>query len=292
MLERLLTVVVPVFLIVLLGWLVAGRRRLDLTDINRLNMDVFVPVLIVLALSAKDFDLIAAWPVALAGVAVVMGSGAIAWVVARTATIDARAFVPSMMFNNCGNMGLPLAYLAFGDDGLRTMVVLFVTSNLLMFTFGTRFVRGSVPWRELLRDPMIVATVLGLAIGILKVPLPAWLTPAMRMVADLAVPLMLLSLGMRMRDLRLVDWQLPLLGAIVCPLTGLLVAPLAASVLPLSAMQYGVLLVFAALPPAVLNYLLAERYQRSPQQVASIVLFGNLASMVVVPIVVARAMAG
>lgn len=88
------------------------------------------------------------------------------------------------------------------------------------------------------------------------------------------------------------DWRLPLLGAVVCPLTGLVVAPLAASALPLSSMQYGVLLVFAALPPAVLNYLVAERYQRSPQQVASIVLFGNLASMIIVPIVVARAMAG
>ena len=119
-----------------------------------------------------------------------------------------------------------------------------------------------------------------------------WLTPALRMLADLSIPLMLLSLGVRMRDLRLADWRLPLVGALVCPLSGLAAAWPAARLLPLSTMQQDVLLVFAALPPAVLNYLLAERYGRQPQQVASIVLFGNLASLVVVPLVVARALSG
>lgn len=291
MIERLLAVVLPVFLVTLVGWLVAGRRKPDLADINRLNMDLFTPALIVLALSSRDFDLLGAWPVALAGVAVVFGSGAIAWIVARAMRLEVHAFVPSMMFNNCGNMGLPLAYLAFGDAGLRTMVVLFATSNLLMFTFGTRFVRGSFGLRQTLRDPMVLATFVGAAIGIARWPLPDWLTPALRMLADLSIPLMLLSLGMRMRDLRLADWPLPVLGAVVCPAAGLAVVPLAALALPLTAMQLGVLLVFAALPPAVLNYLLAERYQKFPQQVASIVLFGNLASLAVVPVVMAYVLA-
>ena len=50
------------------------------------------------------------------------------------------------------------------------------------------------------------------------------------------------------------------------------------------------LLLFASLPPAVLNFLLAERYQREPQQVASIVLIGNLASVVFVPVALAFAL--
>ena len=41
-----------------------------------------------------------------------------------------------MMFNNCGNMGLPLAVLAFGEAGLSPMVALFTISNLLHFTLG------------------------------------------------------------------------------------------------------------------------------------------------------------
>ena len=45
------------------------------------------------------------------------------------------------------------------------------------------------------------------------------------------------------------------------------------------------LVVFGALPPAVLNYMLAERFNQQPEQVASIVMMGNLASMVVIPTV-------
>jgi predicted permease len=206
--------------------------------------------------------------------------------------VDARTFVPPMMFNNCGNMGLPLAYLSFGERGLAMMVVLFVTSNFIMFTLGMRLVRGSVRWREALANPMVVATVAGTLCGAAQVTFPGWLTPALKMVADVSIPLMLFSLGARMRDLSFRDWHLPVLGAIVCPVSGLLIAPFLIRPLALSDMQGDVLLLFAALPPAVLNFLLAERYKREPQQVASIVLIGNLASIVFVPFALAWALHG
>jgi len=45
------------------------------------------------------------------------------------------------------------------------------------------------------------------------------------------------------------------------------------------------LILFGALPPAVLNYLVAERYHQQPQLVASIVLMGNLAALLFIPLV-------
>ena len=47
------------------------------------------------------------------------------------------------------------------------------------------------------------------------------------------------------------------------------------------------LLVFGALPPAVLNFLFAERYRQEPQRVASIVLIGNLAALFFLPLALA-----
>jgi hypothetical protein len=44
------------------------------------------------------------------------------------------------------------------------------------------------------------------------------------------------------------------------------------------------LLVFGALPPAVLNFLFAERYRQEPQRVASIVLIGNLGALIFLPL--------
>ena len=291
--ERLIAIIAPVFIVILIGWLMAGSRREDrphLADVNKLNMDLFCPALIFMALSAKDFDVVAAAPLVLASLVVVIGSGLLAWAVARAALVDARTFVPSMMFNNCGNMGLPLAYLTFGDQGLAMMVVLFVTSNFIMFTFGTRFVRGDMNWSEAILNPMVLATIAGTTCGVLKLSFPAWLVPALKMLGDVSIPLMLFSLGVRMRDLSFRDWHLPVLGAIVCPVSGLMIAPFLGRPLGLTDMQADVLLLFASLPPAVLNFLLAERYQREPQQVASIVLIGNLASIVFVPLALAWAL--
>jgi hypothetical protein len=63
--------------------------------------------------------------------------------------------------------------------------------------------------------------------------------------------------------------------------TGLLFIQL----LPLSEEQSAILLLFSALPPAVLNFLVAERFNQEPEKVASIVLIANFASILVLPTV-------
>jgi predicted permease len=81
------------------------------------------------------------------------------------------------------------------------------------------------------------------------------------------------------------DWKLGLIGAIACPVSGLLLAWPMIAILDLPGLQVACLWVFAALPPAVLNYMVAEQYQQEPHAVASLVLLSNLGSLVVMPIV-------
>ena len=107
---------------------------------------------------------------------------------------------------------------------------------------------------------------------------------AIKLLGQIAIPLLLFALGVRLTDVNLKDWRLGLLGAVVCPLSGWLVAMLMVAVLPLDSLQLSQLILFSVLPPAVLNYMMAERYQQEPAQVASIVMLGNLASVVVVPV--------
>ena len=47
------------------------------------------------------------------------------------------------------------------------------------------------------------------------------------------------------------------------------------------ATQQGLLLLFGCLPPAVLNFMVAEQYQQEPGKVASIVLIGNVLAIAV-----------
>lgn len=284
MAARILQIILPVFAIVAGGWIYGRLRRSDTAGLNRLNMDVFVPALILSALATRRFDVARNGALVAGGVAVVLGSGLLAWPVARWLRSDPRTFVPPMMFNNSGNMGLPLAVLAFGEESLPAAVALFVASNLLHFSVGAALVRRDAHFGRILLSPMIVASALGLALGSAGAALPPWALVTLRMVADVAVPLMLFNLGIRMAVTAIQGWRVGIAGALVRPLAGLAVAAPLGWLLRLGPVPLGMLYVFATLPPAVLNFLIAEEYRQEPEKVASIVLVGHLASLVFVPL--------
>jgi len=292
MLERILGIILPVFCVVALGWLFARRVKPDMTFVNRISMNVLAPALIFSALASKDFDVGANRMLLVGSIGVVLGSGLLAWPFARLMHADARTFVPPMMFNNCGNMGLPLAALAYGTPGFSPMVALFTISNLLQFTLGIWIIDHHARFGSLLRNPMVIATVLGFLFAMTHPRLPEWLTVTIKLVGDAMVPMMLLSLGVRLFEASLKDWRIGLLGGIVCPLTGLAIAALLAGLLDLDSTQQGLLILFGSLPPAVLNFMVAEQFRQEPGKVASIVLIGNLLSIVFVPLGLSIALRG
>ena len=290
MFERLIGVILPVFFVIALGFVYARKAKPDMTWVNRLNMNVLAPALIFTALAGKDFDLAANRLLILACIGVVLGSGLLAWPFARLLRESPRTFVPPMMFNNCGNMGLPLAVLAFGQSGFSAMVALFTISNLLHFTLGVWIVDHRARFGSLLRNPMVLATFAGFAFAAFHPPMPDWLMQALKMAGDAMIPLMLISLGVRLSDVPWSSWRVGVVGGLVCPLTGMAMAALMAPVLGLDRAQQGLLLLFGCLPPAVLNFMVAEQFQQEPGKVASIVLIGNVMAIVFIPLGLALAL--
>jgi len=290
MLERILGIILPVSLVVALGFFYARKAKPDMGWVNRINMNVLAPALIFTALSSKDFDLAANALLIAGGIGVVLGSGLLAWPFARVLHEDPRTFVPPMMFNNCGNMGLPLAALTFGAPGLSAMVAVFTVSNLLHFTLGVWIVDHHAKFGNLLRNPMVIATFVGFAFSVIHPPIPDWLVLGIKMTGDAMIPLMLISLGARLADVSWSSWRLGVIGGLVCPLTGIGTAALLVSVLDLDPMQQGLLILFGCLPPAVLNFMVAEQFRQEPGKVASMVLIGNAMAVLFVPLGLALAL--
>lgn len=284
---QILAIVFPIFALVLVGFLYGRRHAPDMAAANRLNLEVFTPALIFSVLAGKDFALGDYGALALGGILVVLGSGLIAWPIGRWLGYRDRTFVPPMMFTNSGNMGLPLALFAFGEPALAGALVLFLVENLLHFSVGNAILEGRAHPLVLLRMPMLQAALVGVVVSVLDVALPLALVRAVDLLGQVSIPLMLFSLGVRMNRVDLGDWRIGLAGALVCPASGLLLALAAAPLLGLEGVQQQQLLVFGALPPAVLNYMLAEQFDQEPPRVASIVLMGNLASLAVIPAVLA-----
>jgi predicted permease len=289
--ERILGIILPVFIIIALGYAYARMRgeqvRTDMGSVNRVSMDVLCPLLVFSALAAKDFDLARNGMLILAGVLICLGSGLLAWPVARLFGYDARSFIPPMMYNNCGNMGLPLAVLAFGQTGLSNAVALFMAANLIYFSVGIKIIESGrdqhAPAWKFLASPMMLSMMAGMLFAAFHVTLPGPLMQALKMLGEACIPIMLFALGVRMLDVSFKSWHIGLVGAIVCPVGGLIVAWLLDGVLPMTAAQRGQMYLFAALPPAVFCFMVAEQYRQEPDKVASIVLLGNLAALAFVP---------
>jgi predicted permease len=290
MIERILGIFLPVLVVVIVGFGYARHVKPDMTWVNRVSMQVLAPALVFSALASKSFDVVASWVLMLATVGVVLGSGLLAWPIARALRVQPRTFVPPMMFNNCGNMGLPLAVLAFGDAGFPPMVAMFAISNLLQFTLGQWIMDHRARFGSLLGSPIVLATILGFAYAIFHPPLPDFLGTAIKLIGDALVPLMLLSLGVRLAQVGWSDWRIGVIGGIVCPVTGIAMAWILAPLLGLDTIHRSLLVLFGCLPPAVLNFMVAEQFRQEPEKVASIVLIGNLLSLVFVPLGLALAL--
>jgi len=287
---RILHIIFPIFAVAAAGYAYTRWRRPDISAANQMNMDVFLSALIFHVLAGRAFDLKTYGFLALGGFIVVLGSGLLLWPVVRWLKIHPKTFIPPMMFTNTGNLGLPLAVLAFGEAALPAAVVLFIVANTLQFTLGVYIMDPKVRWLQIFRIPMILATIAGLVFSTAGWVLPKVLALPIEMLGQIAIPLMLFSLGVRMADISMRDWHIGLLGALLCPLSGIVVALMLWPLLPLTPMQSGLLLIFGALPPAVLNYIIAETYRQEPAKVASIVMLGNLMSALTIPVVLAFAL--
>ncbi|MEA5113873.1 MAG: AEC family transporter [Geobacteraceae bacterium] len=292
-LERIIGIILPVFIIVATGYIYARLRgdavKVDMTAVNRISMDVLCPMLVFSALVGKEFDLVHNGILILAGVAISFGSGILALPLCRLLGYDVRSFVPPMMYNNCGNMGLPLAALAFGTTGLVSAVAMFMAGSLVYFSVGIKIIETGrkgvhTSFFKLLISPMMIAMIAGILFSLVQIPLPGPLLQALKLLGEACIPIMLFALGVRMIDVSFRCWQIGLAGAVACPLTGLATAWILDKVLTMTTLQRGQMYLYAALPPAVFCFMVAEKYKQEPDKVAAIVLLGNLAALVFVPV--------
>jgi predicted permease len=144
MFSKISSITLPIVTLVLVGFLYSRRVKPDLGGANKLVVDVALPVLIFISLSAKSFDPISALSFTGASVVLIFLSRLIAWPLAKFSGATQQVFLPCAVFTNVGPIGIPLIALAYGPGGMATAVVLLVISNILHFTLGAGVMSGKV----------------------------------------------------------------------------------------------------------------------------------------------------
>lgn len=282
-----LEIVAPVFLLGLVGfvWVRLGfEYRIEF--VTRLAMTLAVPCLIFVALMQTEVE-----PGALAAISVaaVVAYGVLTvlfFAVTAFLRLDRRTYLSPLIFGNTGNLGLPLALFAFGQQGLGYAVVVFAIMAIWSFTFGLWVVTGGNPLR-VLREPLVGATVLGALFLWQGWETPRFLTNALELIGQMAIPLMLVTLGVAVARLHPAGLgRAFLLSALKLALC-IAVAWGAGRWFALPDVAFAVLLLQVATPVAVTSYLIAEKYRADADAVAGLVVASTLLSVPALPIVLA-----
>jgi predicted permease len=285
MILRFFEIVAPIIIIVLVGYCYARDKKPSMDSANSANIDVFVPFLILGVFTSQPIIISEYTNLMLIVAFITLIPGLLTALVTPFLKVRWKTLAPPMMFKNSGNLGIPLMLLTFGTDALPAIIMMFIVENTLHFSVGIWILKPQAHVLSFLKQPMMLATIVGVSISVLGISLPQWMVTSFELLGDIAIPLMLFALGVRLIDLDIAGWRLGIAGAILSPLLGLIAAVPFIFMFELPKEQWQMVWIFAALPPALLNYLVAERFQQEPDKVASIVMFANAASIFIIPTV-------
>ncbi len=281
-------IVTPVFLLAGIGftWVKLGFEY-RIQFVTRFAMTLAVPSLIFVALMQTDIPGGDLSRFTLATIGANLALTVVFWLFVRLTGLEQRTYLSPLVFGNTGNLGLPLCIFAFGQAGLGYAVIFLSVTALWSFTYGIYLVAGRGSFGKVIREPMVWATLLGALFLWRDWETPLFLTNTLELLGQMAVPMMLITLGVAVarlttRKLGQAVW-LSLIKVGICFALGWAVADL----FSLGTIAFGVLVLQMCTPVAVTSYLLAERFGADADAVAGMVMVSTIMAIATLPAILA-----
>ncbi|RZL65540.1 MAG: AEC family transporter [Variovorax sp.] len=290
----------PDFSLIAIGWLLCRYTALDRKVWDQVESLVYYflfPTLLFYSIIRSPLDfgatsglLTAGVGVGLAGIALSYALPHLPWLGAH---IDRRDHAASaqIAFRFNSFICLALAERLAGAEGLLLIAVL-IGVCVPMFNIAAvwpmaRHAQSGFA-RQLVRNPLIIATLLGLIGNLLGLTVPQWLAPTLTRIgaASLALGLLAAGAGMQFASLgrgKVLAVSVLSIRHLILPLVGWGLARL----LRLDATQAAVLMAFAAVPTASSAYVLAARMGYNGPYVAGLVTLSTLLGMASIPFALA-----
>jgi malate permease and related proteins len=280
-----LSPVIPVFLLIAAGFVFAHWKKISLAAVTEIVVYLGTPSLVFSSLASKPL---------FAGDIIELSAGILLIFVAVGLLIrlyfllwsfSSRGFTLPTLFMNAGNMGIPLALFAFGQEGMQRATLLYVIITFLQYSLGIYFLNGRGNWTEIFRLPLIYAAIAGISFNLAQIKIPELLLQPVIMLGQATIPIMLLSLGYRLYQVESLQLGHALGGALLRIFGGFAAANIAVHLISAEGVNRQVLLLYGALPAAVVNFILTEKYRQDPGLAASIVVLSTFISVFTIPLV-------
>ena len=286
--ELILTVfqiVAPVFILAAIGftWVKIGWSY-EIEFVTRLAMTLSVPALIFVALMKANISADTLSNLFLSSLIAYLFLALIFWITGKIFKLNMATYWAPLIFGNTGNLGLPLAMFAFGEVGLGYAVVVFAVMAIGSFSIGVWMVSGGGSLNKVFKEPMVWATLLGALFLIQGWQTPKWATNTLELLGQMAIPLMLITLGVALARLKINLISRAIILSILKLCVSVGVAWIIGIYFELNDIAFAVLVMQIATPVAVTSYLLAQKYGADANEVAGLVIASTALSVFALPV--------
>ena len=287
MILEIFEIIAPVFLCAGVGYLWRkAKQPYDTALVTRLVSMIGAPSLIFSTLVGLEGMAGEIGEMLIASLLAVSGAAVVSFLALRGLGLPWRTYLAALIFPNAGNMGLPLCLFAFGERGLALGIGFFAVTATLNLTLGNWFYSGAtMPWKAL-RTPIPYAVGLGLVLMATGATPPDFIVKTTKLLGGIAIPLMMLSLGVSLAELGITQPRRTLLLALMRFGVGLGIGYLIALAFGFEGAQRGVVMIQSAMPVAVFNYLFASYHKRNPAEIASLVVVSSALAFLTMPLLV------
>ncbi len=284
-------VILPIFIVMSLGYLLSKYFTIDLPSLSKLNFYVFIPVfmfysLLIFKPGDREIAMTVLFNILLAVFTFLAMYGITRWLKFEP-NLAAASTLAVMIFNSA-NYGIPVVELAYRGEGVAIQVITITAMNILTYTLGILISGGWSEWRRgavtILKLPILYALALAWILRAINFDMPDYFMTPLKWVADGMMPIALLTLGAQLGHGG-ISFRHPkelwiTIGA------RLLLAPVIAylliTVMSFHGLLARVLFVSSAFPTAVATVLFGIEYDKEPTFAADVVFITTLLSAVTV----------
>lgn len=289
-----LTILPPVMILIGIGVVLDRWWRMDLPTLSKITFALFVPALVFdkVVTSTLAWDQMGSIGLFAVLHVAVMGLCCLPLWWLRRWREEAPVISLGAMFFNAGNIGLPIAGLAFGETGLAVMAILLMVQNLTSFTAGVVLVNGAAAGLRtalmgLLRIPVVYAIVAALLLRWGGLSLPAGVMVPVGYLSDALIPVALVTLGIQFG--RSSFWGQVSPVALTVGYRLLLspvVAALLVMVLRVDAQTAAICICAAGMPVATNVFLIAHEFGNGAATASRVVFWSTLLSALSLPLLI------
>lgn len=272
MLAALTNSLTPILLLICLGFFLGKKTDyLENPSLGALVANLGLPALLLYSVLSMQMQVFSMLKIITATLLVLLLVSLISFVFLKVLKLPTRFYLPPLVNPNTGNLGIPVAYVLFGAEGMAIAVVISSVVQISHFTLGVGFMSGTYQPKQLLKNGPVIALVVGVLFLTFNISLPTPLMNTLNMLSQITLPIMLMLLGHSISGLSVKESNKIGRAALLSlfrPLVGAISACLVVYFFPLSRLEGSVLIVLSTMPVAVISYMLASKFKGPVDEIA------------------------